>query len=120
MGQLDIRQDVHDGAIVVSAEGEVDSGNVGELAAHLDEARGAAATSQRRLLVIELDRVKYFGSAGLSAVLDCHERGGVEGVTVRLAASNTEVLRPIEVTKLDEVLHLYDTVAAATHDDGRD
>lgn len=39
---------------------------------------------------------------------------------MRLAASNTEVLRPIEVTKLDEVLHLYDTVAAATHDDGRD
>ncbi|OBF21535.1 STAS domain-containing protein [Mycobacterium sp. ACS4331] len=119
MGQLDIQQDVLDGAVVVSAVGEVDSGNAGELSAHLDAARGAAAKSKRRLLVIALDHLKYFGSAGLNAVLDCHERGGVEGVTVRIAAGNAEVLRPIEVTKLDEVLDLYDTVHAATHDDGR-
>ncbi len=119
MGQLEIQRDVYDGAIVVSADGEVDSGNAADFTAHLDAARGAAATSKRRLLVIELERVKYFGSAGLNAVLDCHERGGAEGVTVRVAASNAEVLRPIEVTKLDDVLHLYGTVPAAIHDDGR-
>jgi anti-anti-sigma factor len=60
--------------------------------------------------------VKYFGSAGLNAVLDCHEQGRAEGVTVRVVAANAEVRRPIEVTRLDEVLDLYDSVAAATDD----
>ena len=36
------------------------------------------------------------------------------GVAVRVVADNPEVIRPIEVTKLDNVLRPYPTVAAAT------
>ena len=46
----------------------------------------------------------YFGSAGLNAVLGCYERGLSDGVSVRVVASNAEVIMPIEVTKLDKVL----------------
>jgi anti-anti-sigma factor len=62
--------------------------------------------------------VTYFGSAGLNAVLGCYERGLAEGVSVRLVASNAEVIMPIEVTKLDKVLKPYETVMDAL--DGTD
>jgi anti-anti-sigma factor len=63
--------------------------------------------------VIDLSGVTHFGSAGLNAVLECHEHAESAGVDVRIASSNPEVLRPIEVTKLDAVLRLYPTVPAA-------
>jgi anti-anti-sigma factor len=62
--------------------------------------------------------VTYFGSAGLNAVLGCYERGLSDGVAVRLVATNAEVVRPIEVTKLDGVLRPYQTLTDAL--DGTD
>ena len=62
---------------------------------------------------LELGDVTYFGSAGLNAVLGCYERGLSDGVAVRLVASNAEVIIPIEVTKLDNVLRPYLTVTDA-------
>jgi anti-anti-sigma factor len=120
VGQLDIQRDLHDGVVVVSATGDVETGTVGELAGQLRDGRRVAAATDRRLLVLDLERVKYFGSAGLSAVLDCHEQAGAEGILVRIAATTAEVRRPIEVTRLDQVLHLYDSVPAATDDDAAD
>jgi len=40
----------------------------------------------------------------LNAVLGCFERGRSDGVSVRVVASNAEVIMPIAVTKLDNVL----------------
>lgn len=66
-----------------------------------------------RVLVVELDDVTYFGSAGLNALLGCTERGGAHGVAVRVVATNAEVTRPIEVTGLDKVLRPHRTVDEA-------
>ncbi|MDY6997222.1 MAG: STAS domain-containing protein [Actinomycetota bacterium] len=113
MGLLDVTQDVADGAVVVHTRGEVDSSTVESLTTVLDAALTAAATPPAKILVINLDDVTYFGSAGLNAVLGCYERGHADGVTVRVVASNAEVVRPIEVTKLDVVLRPYPSVADA-------
>jgi anti-anti-sigma factor len=115
---LEVKQDVRDAAVVVSAGGEIDSGTVEELITHLDAALEAATGHPTRLLVIEMGDVTYFGSAGLNAVLGCYERGLSDGVSVRIVASNAEVLMPIEVTKLDKVLRPYQTVTDAV--DGTD
>lgn len=69
------------------------------------------------MVVIDLGDVTYFGSAGLNAVLGCFERGVEAGVAVRVVATNTEVTRPLEITKLDRVLRPYRSVAAALSDD---
>ncbi len=51
-------------------------------------------------------------------MLGCYEQGRSDGVAVRLVASNAEVIRAIEVTKLDKVLRPYQTVTDAL--DGTD
>ncbi|MFV9633759.1 STAS domain-containing protein [Mycobacterium neumannii] len=113
MAQLEVSLDVRDTAVVVSVAGEIDSNSVGSLQPHLDRAVEAADEHPAQLLIVELSRVGYFGSAGLNAVLECYEKGLAAGVTVRLVAANPEVVRPIEVTKLDKVLRPYGSVADA-------
>lgn len=113
VASLEVKQDVREGAVILSAEGEIDSGTVDTLITHLDAALEAGAEHSSRILVLELLGVTYFGSAGLNAVLGCYEKGRADGVAVRLVASNAEVIMPIEVTKLDTVLKPYPTVADA-------
>lgn len=113
MALLEVSQDVRDAAVVVSALGEVDSESVASLKFHLDTALKRALDHPARLLVIDLSAVTHFGSAGLNAVLECHEHGQSAGATVRIAAPNPEVLRPIQVTRLDGVLLLYPSIDAA-------
>ena len=102
-----------DGAVVVRADGEVDSGTVGILTEALAAGLAAAGDNPARVLVVALDGVTYFGSAGLNAVLGCYEQGLADGVSVRVVASNAEVVRPIEVTKLDGLLRPYPSLADA-------
>lgn len=118
MPLLEVKQDVHDAAVIVSAGGEIDSGTVDTLITHLEAALETASGHPTRLLVLELGNVTYFGSAGLNAVLGCYEKGAADGVSVRLVASNAEVIMPIEVTKLDNMLKPYPTLTDAL--DGTD
>ena len=117
MGLLDIAQEVGDRAVVVRARGEVDSGTVDLLETSMAAGLIAAAGPPTRMLVVDLDDVTYFGSAGLNAVLSCYEQGVSDGVAVRVVATNAEVVRPIEVTKLDGLLRPYPSVADALMSD---
>lgn len=110
---LEVTQDVRAGAVVVSVLGEIDSNTVGSLQPRLDRAVEAAGEHSAKVLIVELSRVTYFGSAGLNALLECYEKGSAAGVSVRVVAANPEVVRPIEITKLDKVLRPYGTVADA-------
>ncbi len=113
MAVLDVRQEIRDAAVIVSASGEIDTGSVEVLVDCLDSALKAACEHPARLLIVELAEVTYFGSAGLNAVLGCYERGLSGGVSVRVVASNAEVIMPITVTKLDDMLKPYRTVSDA-------
>jgi anti-anti-sigma factor len=105
-------------AVVVHASGEVDSSTAAELRSQLEAALQQAGSHESRLLVVDLNEVTYFGSAGLNAVLDVHKQGLRVGTTVRLVADNGLVVRPIEVTNLDSLLDLYPTLPDAL--DGRE
>ena len=113
MELLDIVRDTLDVAIVVCVKGEVDTSTVAALGAELDAAVVEAQTHPARMLIVDLDDVTYFGSAGLNALLDLAQSGEDGRVAVRLVASNAEVVRPIEVTGLGDVLRLYRSVAEA-------
>lgn len=110
---LAVEHEAHEDAIIVRAKGDVDSGTVGELAAHLATALELAAKHPARPVVIDLQDVDFFGSAALNAVLDCHEGGTARGTPVRLVADDDQVLRPIQVTELDRVFDIYPTLSAA-------
>ncbi|KZS66650.1 STAS domain-containing protein [Mycobacterium ostraviense] len=113
MDLLTVGHEVCQDAVVVRAEGDVDSTTVDELTAHLTAALQLAATHPARLVVIDLQPVTFFGSAGLNAVLDCHEQGIAAGTSVRLVASHGQVTQPIEVTELDRILEIYPTLSQA-------
>jgi anti-anti-sigma regulatory factor len=97
MDLLVVDYEVRPEAVVLQAKGEVDSSTAGDLTSQLDAALQQAGTQASRLLIIDLQAVTYFGSAGLNHGL---------------------VVRPIEVTNLDSVLELYPTLPDALQ--GRD
>jgi anti-anti-sigma factor len=113
MDLLMVDYEVRPEAVLLRANGEVDSSTAGELISQLDAALREAGTQASRLLIIDLQGVTYFGSAGLNAVLNCHRQGRQAGTSVRLVAENGLVVRPIEVTNLDSVLELYPTLPDA-------
>lgn len=118
MELLVVDRDIRPEAVIVRARGEVDSSTSAEFTSRLYAALHDAANQPSRLLIIDLQALTYFGSAGLNAVLDCHRQGAKAGTSVRLVADNGLVVRPIEVTNLDSVLKLYPTLGEAL--EGRD
>jgi anti-sigma B factor antagonist len=113
MEPLGIDLEARDEAVVVRVRGDVDSSTVDQLVGNLIDALDMASAQPARLLVIDLQQVSFFGSAGLNAMLDSHEQGRTAGTTVRLVASHGQVLQPIEVTELDRILDIYPTLSEA-------
>jgi anti-anti-sigma factor len=118
MELLVVDSEVRPEAVLVRVSGEIDSSTAGELRTQLTSALEEAGGQEPRLLIVDLDGVTYFGSAGLNAVLDCHKQGLRAGTAVRLVADNELVVRPIEVTNLDSLLDLYPSLPDAL--EGRD
>ena len=112
-----IDHDVRDDAVVVSVDGEIDSGTIDEFSAYLMTALSVASSHPARLLVVNLQDITFFGSAGMNAVLSCHERGLSSQTMVRLVADQRAVVRPLQLTNLDTVLALYPSEAAALNPD---
>ncbi|MGC2652829.1 MAG: STAS domain-containing protein [Mycobacterium sp.] len=113
MDLLTVECEDRDDSVIVRATGDIDSSTVAQLAGKLSAGLQVARDHPARLLVVDLQAVTFFGSAGLNAVLDCHEDGVADGTLVRLVANNAQVVRPIEVTGLDRVLEVYPTMPEA-------
>ena len=113
MELLVVDSEVRPEAVLMHVGGEIDSSSAGELRAQLESALRQAGDHDSRLLIVDLQDVTYFGSAGLNAVLDCHKQGLRAGTSVRLVADNELVVRPIEVTNLDSLLELYPSLPDA-------
>ncbi|TQM83234.1 anti-anti-sigma factor [Saccharothrix saharensis] len=64
-------------------------------------------------VVIDLTGVTFMGSSGLALLIEAAAHADRCGVRFVLAAGHREVLRPIQVTNLDEVFDLYPDVAQA-------
>jgi anti-anti-sigma factor len=113
MELLVVGHEARDDALIVSVKGDVDSSTVDQLTAGLTDALDMAGAHPARLLIVDLQLVSFFGSAGLNAVLDCHEQGRDAGTSVRLVANHGQVLQPIRVTELDRIFDIYPTLAEA-------
>lgn len=106
-------------AVIVRADGEVDTSTVDELIARLSAALELAEAHPARLLIVDLQDVTFFGSAGLNAVLDGHRSGEAARVAVRVVADHDRVLQPLRVTELDRILVIHPTVTDAVQRGGR-
>lgn len=93
----------NDEAIVVRVEGEVDSANVAALAEQLT----AAAADATGVVVVELLGVTFFGSVGLTALLDCRRACEHRDVALRVVSGQGGARRTIELAGLTTVLDVY-------------
>ncbi|WP_107655435.1 STAS domain-containing protein [Nocardia suismassiliense] len=88
---------------ILSLTGEIDMASAPQFQAAVDE----ALRDQPNTLVVDLSLVEFFGSAGLSVLLVAAE--ALPSGQLRVVAS-PPVRRPIEVTGLDKLLSVHNTV----------
>ena len=110
---LSTSTDDRDDAVVLFVEGEID----GLTAPRLRGVIGAAFDRLNgRVLVLDLTKVQFLGSAGLRTLLDsaaeAMRHDGYQPLRV-VVDENRPVVRPIEIVGLDKVLALYHSVSDA-------
>jgi anti-sigma B factor antagonist len=95
-------------AHVVRVAGEIDMVTAPDLRAELERACTRARPSQR--VVLDLAAVSFLGSAGLSVLLEIDERCRDRRTPLWIVATTRATVRPLEITGLDGVLHLVDSL----------
>lgn len=99
------------GFVVVQVRGEVEALTAGRLGDAVTEALGDG-----RPVVLDLTDVRFLDSAGLATLVRVTESSELRrGEPLRIAVDqNRPVVRPIQITGLEERLALYDSVDDAT------
>ncbi|HEX7305651.1 STAS domain-containing protein [Lentzea sp.] len=104
---------VHNGPVtgvgVVQLGGEIDTCTTGELWPVVEAEAGRA----ERALVVQLSEVTFFGSAGITLLLDAWQAARGQGVGFAVAAGQAAVLRPLRITQVDELLPVRADLAGA-------
>lgn len=90
--------------VVVRAEGEVDMNTVGAFRRALTDALDQVEPPNS--LVADLTGVTFLSSAGLSALLETHQRCQERGAPFRVEIAHPTVLRALEITGVDRILDL--------------
>jgi anti-sigma B factor antagonist len=93
-------------AVVVGVTGEVDGFTAPALGRAVEEAFSRAP----RQLLIDLDRVEFFGTGGLAVLVEARARALRDQVGLFLVCSNRIVLRPMELAGL---IDLFEVRASA-------
>ena len=65
------------------------------------------------LLVVDMSKTMFCDSAGITALATAHKKVAATGADMKVIAASPQVLRILELTGLDRVLHVYPTMAAA-------
>lgn len=98
-----------DGTAVVEVAGEIDLA--------CEEAIRAAIVGQldRRpaALVVDLTEVDFFGSTGIQLLVDTIKHAQRLGVALAVATDRRTVLRPLEITLVDQTVDVYPTMREA-------
>lgn len=95
-------------ARVVTVTGEVDTFTAPQLTRFLNEQLSTA-----RVVVVDLDGVKFLGSAGLSALFEANELATEHDRALRLVCHSRIANRALEATELRERFTFADTVPDA-------
>lgn len=110
-GGLSLATEVEPHVITITVRGELDAVAARVLSSRL--AVAVAGAAGRRILV-DLQQLEHFGSAGIAILVQAHRRAHDQGVPFRvITGDNTIVTRPLVTMKLDNVLRLYSTRATA-------
>jgi anti-sigma B factor antagonist len=95
------------GRTLVSVAGELDMLTAPQLRGTL---LGCLETPGADVLV-DLDLVDFLASTGLGVLVEAMQHGEGSGGSVRIICSNRTVLRPLELTGLDQVFTIFPSLA---------
>jgi anti-sigma B factor antagonist len=108
---LRVSSETVNGAVVIHAVGEIDMATRALLNLHLQDAEAKAKPPAP--VVLDLTGVAFLASMGLSLLVEHHEQCARTGRRLVVVASERAVLRPIQITGLDELLTIVPTVPDA-------
>lgn len=97
------------GCTVVEVDGEVDISSERQLRAYL----AGVVERQPPLVIVDLARVGFLDSTGLGLLVWAFKRTQSTGGRLCLAAPQAPVLKLLDLTSLDRLISVYDTVEAA-------
>lgn len=104
-----------DGIVVVEVAGEIDLDTAPDLDTALRVALREAGAGG---CIADLTHVTFLSSRGLTTLLNATQAAEERREPLRIVVdSNRPVIRPIEITGLDEVLSLFHTVDEAMRSD---
>ena len=113
MQLLDVAVAEQGGWRVVTARGQVDVATAPQLRQVLQEQQYEPA----RRLVLELSGVEFLDSFGLGVLVGGLRRARTSGGRLVLAGASSRITRVLEVTGLDGVFELADTVTEVVAED---
>ncbi|MEU7481555.1 STAS domain-containing protein [Lentzea sp. NPDC042327] len=108
---LTVEAHTRDGVPVLVLRGEIDLSNEHSLSARI----GAQLESGSPAVLLDLRGVGYMGSAGLRVLVENNQRAEDMGVRLVVVADHSAVLRPIKITRLDQVLELHPVFPEPLH-----
>jgi anti-anti-sigma factor len=94
---------------VVTATGEVDLTNAGDLRDALLSALNAGALG----LVVDMTATTFLDSAGVTALVRASRRAAATEAALRLAVTAAPVLRVLNLVGIDQLIEVYPSVGDA-------
>jgi anti-anti-sigma factor len=104
-----VATDNGDGYVLVSVVGELDVATAPQLRNHLNKALGGG----RQTAVLDLTGVTFVDSTALGVLIEANKLCDANGGTMRIAASESRVLKVFEITGLTELFDIRPTRSAA-------
>ena len=96
-------------ATVVGVAGEIDNYTAPQLRDALAEALDRGATQ----LVVDLSETAFLDSSALGVLVGVSKHRSADGHTIAIACPNQQLRRLFEISRLDEVIRVCDSVDAA-------
>ena len=95
------------GVLTVGISGELDMST----SSQVEEALASAPAVDRVLL--DLTKCTFLDSAGVRLLLAAHRKVTTAGGQVELVASDPSILRVLEITNVDTMMHVHSTLEGA-------
>lgn len=107
--ELDIRSRVEGDQHIIIAKGEIDLYS----STMLREYIFTTLQQEPRVLIVDLDAVRYIDSSGIATMVEALQRANKSKTTFKVAGLSNNVLEVFELVKLEKVFDIYDSVADA-------
>ncbi|MGH3739326.1 MAG: STAS domain-containing protein, partial [Micromonosporaceae bacterium] len=101
-------QRLTDTAAVVALSGDLDLATAPELRTALHE-----VLAERQIIVVDMSDLRFLDSTGLGVLVRVHKKAKASGGVVAFATVPRNVVKILEVTCLDRVFPVYDSVEEA-------